>query len=353
MIFRHNIFSDPAPVNKKALFIIFMCLFILSSIIALNFINNGRIVVKHVSVTITALPKNLENFRILHISDLHGKEFGASQSTISTMLRQQHYNAVCITGDVCRPDGDYDAFIKLIDLFSVPVYFVAGDEDPDPIAAVSQQSENVKAQYILEAEEHGAIYLDHPEKIQIGTYSVWFVPENLFGLDIDAARLAYQIQWNDIVSKNAQLTPEAEAQLHVIAYKLNNLDLIENVMDTMNDEDVRIAVTHYPLSNETIVTLQQWSGTEKDPFIRNSDLILAGHYAGGQIRIPFIGPLKAPFSLGGAWFPGDQEITGLSTLQGITQYISPGLGSSSVYPIRLRLFNTPSVTILTLTSALL
>ena len=164
MIFRHNIFSDPAPVNKKALFIIFMCLFILSSIIALNFINNGRIVVKHVSVTITALPKNLENFRILHISDLHGKEFGASQSTISTMLRQQHYNAVCITGDVCRPDGDYDAFIKLIDLFSVPVYFVAGGEDPDPIAAVSQQSENVKAQYILEAEEHGAIYLDHPEK---------------------------------------------------------------------------------------------------------------------------------------------------------------------------------------------
>ena len=45
-------------------------------------------------------------------------------------------------------------------------------------------------------------------------------------------------------------------------------------------------------------------------------------------------------------------IQGLSTIQGVTQYISPGLGVSDAYPIPLRMFNTPSITILTLTSVL-
>ena len=84
-------------------------------------------------------------------------EFGASQSTIKTMLNTQRFNAVCITGDVCSPDGDYSSFIKLIDSFTVPVYFISGDEDPDPYLSSSHETDTVKSPYILTAEQHGAM----------------------------------------------------------------------------------------------------------------------------------------------------------------------------------------------------
>ena len=107
------------------------------------------------------------------------------------------------------------------------------------------------------------------------------------------------------------------------------------------------------MTETTIKTLQQWSGSEENAFLRSVSLVLAGHYCGGQVRVPFAGALKAPDSANiSGWLPQDNLIQGLSTIQGVTQYISPGLGASDAYPIPLRMFNTPSITILTLTSVL-
>ena len=321
--------------------------------LALNFINNGRVQVDQLDVTITSLPKDLEKFRILHISDLHGNEYGPGQSTISTMIKTMRYNAVCITGDVCGPDGSYDAFLKLIDLFpNIPVYFVTGDEDPEAILNRAHDGEGVKADYIAAAEAHGAIYLDHPERLTVGSASIWFMPESVYGLDIASSRMAYQSRWNSLVTDSPELTADIEAQLHAIAYRLDVLDATEQSLKEMQPEDVQIALTHHPLTNETIVTLQQWSGTARDDFYRTVSLVLAGHYNAGQFRLPLIGAVRAPASMGGGWFPGDSQLVGLSTVQGVTQYISPGLGASSIYPIRFRFFNTPTVTVLTLTSIL-
>ena len=347
------IFAEAQPKRVGWLAYPLLILLILAVSIALNFINNGRVNVQQQSVTVTSLPKDLEKFRILHISDLHGNEFGPNQGTIATMLKTQRYNAVCITGDVCAPDGSYDAFLKLIDLFSsVPVYFIAGDEDPEAIVTTAQDDANVKAAYIREAEAHGAIYLDHPERLEVGKSAIWFMPESIYGLDIPSSRLAYQTRWNTLVTENQTLTPDIEAQLHAIAYRLDMLDATEQSLKDIQREDVQIALTHHPLSDETIITLQQWSGMEQDQFFRSVSLVLAGHYNAGQIRLPLIGALKAPPSLGGGWFPGDSQLVGLSTVQGVTQYISPGLGVSSIYPIPFRMFNTPTVTVLTLTSVL-
>ncbi|MBQ9196923.1 MAG: metallophosphoesterase [Clostridia bacterium] len=347
------IFAEAAPRRMGWLAYPLLLLLIIAVSIALNFINNGRVNVEQVNVTVTSLPKDLEKFRILHISDLHGNEFGPNQSTISTMLKTQRYQAVCISGDVCAPDGSYDAFIKLIDLFpSIPVYFVAGDEDPEPILTTPHEGENVKADYIREAEAHGAIYLDHPEKLDVGKSTIWFMPETIYGLDISSARLAYQTRWNALVADHPVMTPETEAQLYAIAYRLDVLDATEESLKEIQVGDVQVALTHYPLSDETITTLQQWSGMEQDQFFRSVSLVLAGHYNAGQLRIPLLGAVREPQSLGGRWFPGDRQLVGLSTVQGVTQYISPGLGVSDIYPIRFRMFNTPAVTVLTLTSTL-
>ena len=349
-----TIFTERPPRRLGWLAYPLLILLIVAVSVALNFINNGRVQVDQVSVTVTALPGDLERFRILHISDLHGNEFGQNQYTISTMLKTQRYNAVCITGDVCAPDGDYSAFLKLIDLFSpsVPVYFIAGDEDPEPILTAAHESEGVKADYVREAEEHGAIYLDHPECLTVGGTPIWFLPESAYGIDIPSARLTYQSRWNALVEENPELTPDIEARLHAIAYRLDVLDATEKSLKEMKREDVQIALTHLPLSEETIKTLQQWAGSDRTDFFRGASLVLAGHYNAGQVRLPLLGAVRAPEALGHGWFPGDAQLCGLSTVQGVTQYISPGLGVSRVYSIPMRMFNTPTVTVLTLTSTL-
>lgn len=113
-----SLFTDAKPRRTGALVYPMLLILLLAVIVALNFVNNGRVKLLNEDVTITSLSKDLEKFRILHISDLHGNEYGANQSTISTMLKTARYNAVCITGDVCAPDGNYDAFLKLIDVFA-------------------------------------------------------------------------------------------------------------------------------------------------------------------------------------------------------------------------------------------
>ena len=194
---------EAKPRRTGALVYPMLLILLLAVIVALNFVNNGRVKLLNEDVTITSLSKDLEKFRILHISDLHGNEYGANQSTISTMLKTARYNAVCITGDVCAPDGNYDAFLKLIDVFAgrVPVYFVAGDEDPAPIAAQPDAPERVKADYVLAAEEHGAIYLDSPQKLTVGKSAVWFCPESMYGLDIDSSRAAYQARHSALANQ--------------------------------------------------------------------------------------------------------------------------------------------------------
>ncbi len=81
--------------------------------------------------------------------------------------------------------------------------------------------------------------------------------------------------------------------------------------------------------------------------------MLAGHYNGGQWRLPFLGAVKVPASAGkgSGWFPGDMGVVGLSSYQGIPQYISPGLGASNAIGLpAFRLFNTPQITQITLTT---
>ena len=78
------------------------------------------------------------------------------------------------------------------------------------------------------------------------------------------------------------------------------------------------------------------------------DLVIAGHYHGGQVRVPFYG---APFipvmtsSFYDGFFPDQNYVSGLAAGNSIQQYISRGLGASN---IPFRLFNTPEINLLTL-----
>ena len=347
-----NLFHEKQKRNYTGCLVYpLLLILVVAVIVALNFVNSGRVVLNKQSVTIASLPDDLENYRILHISDLHGNEFGPDQATIGNLIKSSSYKAVCITGDVCAPDGSYDAFIKLINLFpdDLPVFFVAGDEDPDPILTSAHGSDTVKADYVLAAEAAGAVYLDVPQKITVGKSVIWFCPESMYGLDIAGSRAAYQSRRNQLTSSADPYHPDTAAQIRAIDYRLNVLDQTEQALKEMKSTDTQIALTHHPLTDETLNLLQQWAGSDGN-FLRNISLLLSGHYNAGQVRIPLFGALKAPSSLGGAWLPQDHTMQGLNIVHGITQYISPGLGVSDDYLIPLRIFNTPAITVITLTS---
>ena len=82
------------------------------------------------------------------------------------------------------------------------------------------------------------------------------------------------------------------------------------------------------------------------------EIILSGHYHGGQIRIPFYGALFIPHINGGKIFPQQDEVSGLKDYGLFKQYTSKGLGSNFYFKLfQFRIFNTPEINVIKLTSA--
>ena len=352
---------DPLFAEKKRRhpvlgFILLLLALVIATVTVLNNINNSRVNLLSQSVTVPTLPPGLENFRILHISDLHGLYFGPHQEQIKATLSSARYDVVCVTGDVTGPDGDMGAFRELISLFQekAPVFFIPGDEDPAPLLSSPHSGASAKADYILEAERCGAIYLDAPYRIQRGKAVLWLSPEWVYTLDYEASDAAYQARFTELQSQES--SPERDAALTAVEYQMDQLSRIRQARREMLETDIHVALTHHPLQLSALKTLQEWSAGENDSYVRTISLVLSGHYVGGQWRIPGIGALRVPPSAGlgqNGWFPEDRLVTGLSSFLGIPQYISPGLGVSAAIGLPpIRLFNTPAVTVLTLTSRL-
>lgn len=351
-------YRDPifAQERKKhpgltAAFILLLLLAIV--IFFFNMINNSRVSLEKKSITIASLPKQAENFRILHISDLHGLTFGKDQERISTALKGVYYDIVCFTGDATDKDGNYDAFLSLIDLFvpEIPFYFISGDEDPPSLIATPHEGDNPKAAYIQAAEEKGAIYLDAPVQLVSGSSSVWLAPEWIYSLDVNYTA-------NALATRKAELmlegdSPEKEAALAVITYQEERLERIRNARKLMLPVDSHIVLSHHPLTEANMRDLMEVIRLDST-HIRTISLVLSGHYCGGQWRIPLIGPVKVPPSadLGGkGWFPDKEYVSGLSYTNSVAQYITPGLGTSTENGLPgVRLFNTPAISLLTLTT---
>lgn len=352
-------YKDPlfAPERKRhpaLAFLVILLVFLLATLLTLNYINNSRVDLLRQRVTVPNLPSSMENFSILHISDLHGLYFGANQERFASAIRGLSYNVVCITGDISGKSGDADAFLRLLDVLdpNVPVYFIVGDEDPDPILATPHRTDGAKNAFIQQAEAKGAVYLDAPYKITVGKSTLWLAPEWVYTLDVAASETGLVDRQRELLSEPASAA--RRAAMEAVEYQLDQLARIQAARREVADDDIHIAVTHHPLQLSAMASLQEWTATDNDSYVRKISLVLAGHYAAGQWRLPGVGAVRVPLSAGlgnNGWFPGDQQVVGLSSVMGIPQYISPGLGPCAVSGLpNFRLFNTPAVTLLTLTT---
>lgn len=304
-------------------------------------------------VTISNLPTDLDNFTILHLSDLNGANLGDRQSAVKKAIGDRTgYGAVVLSGNMVGSSGDVQPVLDLLEQLpnGTPVLLLPGDGDPELYDASAHSSLSVYADWAQRLQEAGVIILDEPYAITVGKATVWFVPESLYTMDIDSTQKAWQNQIDVLEAQVEPLTLEQSALKRTAEFQVERMTRIRETIATVKDSHIQVAVSHMPLTKEGIADSRAWSGS-KTFSMQKVSLILAGGYCGGQWRIPGIGAIYVP-ELG--FFPADEEISGMGFLSGVWQHISPGLGAGTGYPwfMPFRLFNSPGATMLVLTATM-
>ncbi|MDD2648417.1 MAG: metallophosphoesterase [Eubacteriales bacterium] len=339
--------NTPQKHRLRTFLLLLLCLALIAVLYVLvsSVVMGQNVQVLSQRVPLPSMHKTADGFTVLHISDIHGNELGENMQKLRTALSGKSYRLVCITGDLTGKNGDYSAFMDVLDAVGTkaPVVFIPGDEDPVPIVQSANATDAVLADYITAAQAKGAVYLDRPYEIILSeSASVWLMPQDIVSLDLGSFRNSY-VTWQNELNAGDIYQRDAAQSLRVCEYQLTRADDIEALNKKIRETDVKIALTHSPLQPDTIRTLLNWDSNGSN-YLKSIDLILAGHYNGGQVRVPGLGAIYIP----GKWWPAQDEVQGLNRINGITQYISPGLGVSRAYFFPARIFNAPAVTILTL-----
>lgn len=320
------------------------------AVFILNLASNNQVEYLTQRITVESLPRDLESFSILHLSDLHAAQLGPGGSALKKVITQRNVSCIVLTGDMVGEKGDAGPLMQLLDMTppDVQVYLLAGDSDPPPLDPTAHDSLSPYASWLEAAVNRGAVYLDEPYPLVRGKSTLWLVPEYLYSLDLVSTEAAYRAQLEGLRAGDLLLTPDQAAQLRVVEYQLDKLDRIRAKLSQMTEQDIQVAVTHTPLTEDYVSTMLAWTEKEEIFSFHRVSLVLAGHYCGGQWRLPGAGALYCPAY---GWFPPEELIVGLDYLDGIPQYISPGLGASPYYTLQPgRLFNSPAMTYLQLTS---
>lgn len=269
-------------------------------IIGYNAYLNHEIRVVEQVVFIENLPSSFEEFKILQVTDLHGFWFGNEQAQLIDLVEGIDYDLLALTGDLGDLNDDpngiaMQAFIEGISK-SKPIVYVEGNHGP----FVRDKATGEKTDVAYWLENQGVELLFEPILIEEAGQRLWIAQ---------------------------QTEPFWQA----------------SGLEDVKEEDVLIGIMHYPM-DEHFYQAKRESG-QFPPY----DLILAGHFHGGQWRIPFYGAIFVSDVYGNGWFPSQDRVSGLTEWSGYYQYVSRGLGASGSNPLlKQRWFNPPEINVLTL-----
>lgn len=268
------------PILRKML-----CLLLILLALAawFHYENNALIVSSH-AIQAENLPRALDGFKIIQISDLHSKTFGENQQDLIQRIQAEQPDLIALTGDMADahrfdPAPALELARRAVDI--APVYCVTGNHE-------NRLSDEQRAQFL------------------------------------DAFRqIGVQVLENQAVS-----ITRSGARLDLIGLDDGSLtdSTLPALCDALSPGVFRVLLAHQP----------QYF----DFYARYADLTLSGHAHGGQIRLPGLGGLFAP---GQGFFP--QYTSGVHEKNGRHLIISRGLGNS-LFP--LRLFNRPELVCITL-----
>lgn len=339
-------FFEPRKKRPFPVQLAFFIISILAAVFILNFACNKFIHVKSVTVPVKGLPTDFDGYTLLHISDLKGTSFGSKQQLFSFALGKRQYDAVLLTGDMLSKKGNAQPLYAMIDAISehtpdAPIYFIGGDSDPQPASSEHFTGGSPFAPWVLGAQQRGAKLLSSPQAITREASTLWLTNAGNMNIDIDTMQGQFELQYIKAL-RNSD-----ENEIELATYNLKWLEETRAARKVIRPEDTIITLTHVP------PTQQEIDGFGSSGLWGQIDLMLCGHYLGGLIRLPLLGPLFIPSANLPRYgvLPGSDAFCGMRRISGTSLYISPGLGSATDdYPgFFFRLFNPPTVTLLTLT----
>lgn len=266
---------------------------------------NNAIETSRFYISTGKLPPGSAGLRIVHLSDLHGKEFGRENRRLAKAISLLEPDLILVSGDMIDShNDDGSAFINLLRRLngSFPVYCSLGNHEQ----IVREAAETGRYDRFTKAlGEAGAVLLDN-EKVTIKKEGAVFGIYGFTAALYHYSSLEMSRSWEDAVLKT---------------------QFIEERLGRPQEDEVTILLAHNPKYFPEYVN---WA----------PDLICAGHVHGGVVRLPFLGGILSPDI---TFFPPYDA--GLYRSGGSTMHVSRGLGNS-VIPFRI--FNRPDLSLIVL-----
>lgn len=331
-------------VNKRALRFVFFLLLAAAILIIYNIFDNQRFIVVEQEIPIARLPESFDGFRILQISDLHGRSFGEHQADLIAAINALDYDMIAFTGDMNESSTPGDtpettrALLYLLDGIENKerVFWVDGNAGPHAIESFTGAQTGDATPIGLLLREKDVTLLVLPQPITRGANTIWITPEMF--------EMGFEMRYRSRSPEEAVFGGR-ESYDRVMAFYEQSYSLFNQIN---GNGEVKIMLAHEPKQiNMSDEDRELWGELDYD-------LILAGHYHGGQIRMPLIGALYIPSPTTGinnsGFLPDQKAVKGVSYYGSTPQYVSAGLGASGhVRPLAFRLFNTPEINLITLT----
>ena len=252
---------------------------------------NDTLGVTNYTVVCNRLPAGFDGYKIVLLSDLHGKVFDGDNAPLYEAIAAQQADMLCLAGDLVDEGvaGSREVVVKLLEDCVLPekVYAVSGNHDlwTNDFQSFTQELER----------QHPITFLENKS-----------VPVTKDGDTIYLSGISDPSTWDDDEALQSVAASEKSLEkqdgFHMLLFHRANM------LDYFNDKAY--------------------------------DLILSGHMHGGQIRIPFLGGLKSPH---GDWFP--RYSGGRYDTANKTYIVSRGIGNAVRVP---RLLNRPELVTITL-----
>jgi hypothetical protein len=201
----------------------------------------------HYEIVNTKIPEEFDGFRILHLSDLHSKEYGREGQYLAEACAEFNPDAIVFTGDLFSRNESIFTVKRKVPLMKrlnsiAPVYYVWGNHEADvPDKALLMNSRLA---------DEGITVLRN-EKVRIYSGESYI---NIYGLELSESCYKNPSGGYD------NLTPVT-------------LDMMNGLLGKPDEKDFNVLLAHTPMPFETYA---RWG----------ADFTLSGHVHGGIIRLP-------------------------------------------------------------------